>query len=179
MGTALLNWLLPLLMHINQLYAVPAFFPDGNAANRHPFFVSVTEFNQNQKDKTLEISCKMFADDFESTLKAQYKTIVDVTHPKDSRQVDKFVFDYLQKHLQLKINGKQVNFQFIGYEKENEAVWCYLEVNNVAGIKKLDINNNLLYEMYDTQISIMHASVGGNRKSTRLVYPDTSASFEW
>ena len=40
----------------------------------HPFFVSVTEMNHNAKDKTLEISCKLFADDFEKGLEQVYKT---------------------------------------------------------------------------------------------------------
>ena len=29
----------------------------------HPIFVSVTEIEHNNKDKTLEISCKIFTDD--------------------------------------------------------------------------------------------------------------------
>ena len=31
----------------------------------HPIFVSVTEIEHNAKDKTLEISCKIFTDDLE------------------------------------------------------------------------------------------------------------------
>ncbi|MEO5998992.1 MAG: DUF6702 family protein [Chitinophagaceae bacterium] len=145
----------------------------------HPFFVSVTEFNHNQKEKIVEISCKMFADDFENALKAQYKTVIDITHPKDPKQVEKYVFDYLQKHMQVKINGKPVIFQFIGYEKEEDAVWGYLQINNVAVLKKMEVTNNILYETNNMQTSIMHATAAGTRKSTRLVFPDTVASFEW
>lgn len=145
----------------------------------HPFYVSVTEFNHNQKESALEISCKLFADDFESTLKTQYKTVVDISNPKDTRQVEKLVYDYLQKHLMLKINGRPAITQFVGFEKENEAVWCYLQVNNVTQLKKLEVTNSLLYEMYDTQIGIMHAMAGGARKSIRLIHPDMNAAFEW
>src|SRR6476661_2375693 len=34
----------------------------------HPFHVSTTEINHNATDKTLEISCRIFTDDFESCL---------------------------------------------------------------------------------------------------------------
>ncbi len=34
----------------------------------HPFYVSVTEISHNAKDKTLEISCKLFSSDFETVL---------------------------------------------------------------------------------------------------------------
>lgn len=182
MALFLYKWLLPLMFHINT-GATPASFhisKEVHAINmNHPFFVSVTEFNHNPKDKILEISCKMFADDLENALKAQYKTVIDISHPKDAKQLEKYIFEYLQKHLQAKINGKAVTFQFVGYEKEEEAVWGYLQVNNAPLVKKLEVTNNILYEMNTAQTSIMHASSGGNHKSTRLMYPDTQASFEW
>jgi hypothetical protein len=145
----------------------------------HPFYVSVTEFNHNQKESVLEISCKLFADDFESTLKTQYKTVIDISNPKDTRLVDKLAYDYLQKHLVLKLNSRPAITQFVGFEKENEAVWCYLQVSNVTQLKKLEITNSLMYEMYDTQIGIMHAMAGGIRKSIRLIHPNTNAAFDW
>ena len=75
----------------------------------HPFFVSVTEMNHNAKDKTLEISCKLFADDFEKGLEQVYKIPVDITNPKDKKQTDQYISDYLKKHLQLKIDGKSIH----------------------------------------------------------------------
>lgn len=145
----------------------------------HPLYVSVTEFNYNTKENLLEVSCKMFADDCESTLRQQTKTNVDITHPKDVKQLEKLLNDYIQKHLQLKLNGKSVIMQYVGYEKENESVWCYLQVSDVKPVKKLEVTNSLLYDMYNTQISIMHAVVGGNRKSIRINNPDTGAVFEF
>ena len=182
MAVAGFQWLLLILLQVNSFSASVLSYEEHVTPAKsyvHPFYVSVTEFNHNQKDKTIEISCKMFAEDLENTLKSQYKTNVDITHPKDAKLVEKYVYEYLQKHFQLKVNGKAVTLQFVGYEKEEEAVWGYLQVNNVPVVKKIEVTNNILYELYNTQISIMHASVGGARKSTRLVYPDTQASFEF
>lgn len=39
----------------------------------HPFHVSVIEINHNAADKTLEISCKIFTDDFEKILAKNYQ----------------------------------------------------------------------------------------------------------
>lgn len=149
------------------------------AGELHPFFVSVTEFNHNPKEHTIEIGCKLFADDFETTLKAQYKANVDLTNPKDVKQVEGMINDYVQKHLKVKVNGKPVNLVFVGFEKEKEAAWCYLQVNNVASVKTMEVKNDLLYETYPAQIGIMHAVVGGLRKSTRVSYPESNAVFEW
>jgi hypothetical protein len=145
----------------------------------HPFFVSVTEINHNAKASQLEISCKLFADDFENTLKKEYKANIDLTHPKDVKQLEKLVSDYIQKHLQFKVNGKQVSLQFIGYEKESESVWCYMQINNVVKIEKLEIMNDLLYSSNPSQINIMHVIVNGNRKSSKLNYPDTHLVLDY
>ena len=182
MVASVYKWSLLAVLQTGSLFLFSSYVPrelSYSNVSLHPFFVSVTEFNHNQKEKTVEISCKLFADDFENTLKAQYKTVIDITHPKDPKQVEKYVFDYLQKHLQVKINGKPVTFQFIGYEKEEEAVWGYLQINNVPVLKKMEVTNNILYEANNMQTSIMHATAAGTRKSTRLMYPDTQASFEW
>ena len=49
----------------------------------HPFYVSVTEINQNASAKTLEISCKFFMEDFEQTLEKAYKAQLDISLAKD------------------------------------------------------------------------------------------------
>jgi len=166
---------------LSVLFYLPVFSSSNslheNEVVFHPFYVSVTEIDYNAREGSLEISCKMFADDFENTLREQFKTKIDFAQPKDSKQLERMVYQYVQKHLQLKVNGKPASLQFVGFEKENEAAWCYLQVSNVPAVKRLDITNSLLYESYDSQISIMHVSVNGNRQSTRLINPESNTSF--
>lgn len=146
----------------------------------HPFYVSVTEINHNPKDKTLEMACKMFLDDTETILKKQYNMPVELSNPKDRKKAEQMVSDYVKKHFQLKVDGKAAALEFVGYEVEGASIWTYFQVNNVAAAPhKVDITNNILYEMYDTQISIMHVQVNGNKKSTRITNPEANASFEF
>ena len=109
----------------------------------HPIFVSVTEIEHNSKEKTLEISCKIFTDDFEKALRATYKTYVDLLKPKDKNAMNKLVADYVQKHLLIKVDGKTVALQFLGYEQDEEGIVSYYQVNNIATVKKLDITDNI------------------------------------
>jgi hypothetical protein len=148
-----------------------------SAAPHHPIYVSVTEIEYNTKDKTLEISCKIFTDDFEKTLREAYKTYIDLLQPKDKNAMNKLVSDYVQKHLQIKVDEKAVALQFIGYEQEEEGIVSFYQVNNITAVKKLDITNNILYEYKKEQISIIHTHVNGNRKSTKLVNPEDKCSF--
>jgi hypothetical protein len=119
----------------------------------------------------------MFTDDFEQSLKKESHQPVDLGKPKDKKQLDNLVFQYLKSHLLVKINGKPVNLNFVGFETEGESAWGYLEIKNVSQVKSIDITNSILYESFDSQISIIHAVVSGNRKSTKLVNPERNASF--
>ena len=146
----------------------------------HPFFVSVTEISHNAKEKTLEISCKTFTEDLENAIqKASGGAKPDFSNVKDEAAAGKIISDYFKKHLQVKVDGKAVQLDFVGFEKENEATWSYFQVSNVASVKKIDIQNSVLFEASDQQINLMHVTVNGNRKSTKLDYPNSSASFQY
>ena len=145
----------------------------------HPFYVSVTEINHNVKDKILEISCKLFTSDLEAVLEKNLHTKVDLSSPTDKKTSDGYIAAYVTKNLQIKVDGKPVALQFVGSEKEQDASWCYFQVNNVAAVKKIDITNSLLYDGFDKEINIMHVSVGGDRKSGKVEYPETGISFSW
>ena len=82
----------------------------------HPFFVSMTDINYNSKDKELEISVRIFTDDLENTLRKYHNSKIDILHPADQEQMNAFVYEYIQKHLQLKVNDKAVDMNFVIYK---------------------------------------------------------------
>jgi len=145
----------------------------------HPLYITVTDINHNVKDKTLEISCKMFTNDFEAVLEKTAHVKVDLSDGKNKTVTDKLIADYVEKHLLLKVDGQPAVLQFVGSEKQEDGTWSYFQVNNVPTVKKIDVSNSLLYDNFNQEINIMHASVGGVKKSTRLDYPASAASFEF
>lgn len=145
----------------------------------HPFYVSVTEINHNAKDQSLEISCKVFSDDMENVLKQNYKVAVDFTNPKQQQQIDQLMFDYFSKHLALSTEGQPVKLNYVGFEKDSESVYCYLEATSIRSVKKIDVSNSILHDLTPEQINIMHVTVGGNRKSYKLDFPKKQASFHF
>lgn len=143
----------------------------------HPFHVSVIEVNHNATDKTLEISCKIFTDDFEKILAKNYKTKVDLINPADKAPMDSLVKKYILSHLSISANGKPVILHYLGFENDKEAAFGYIEVENVPVLNKINISTNLMYDQFEDQVNIMHVIVNGNRKSTKLNFPETEASL--
>ena len=145
----------------------------------HPIFVSVTEIEHNAKEKTLEVSCKIFTDDFEKTLRKVYNTHVDLLLAKDKPAMDKLVNDYVQKHLKIMVDGKQIVLKYMGYEQIEEGIYSYYQADNISGVKKITVTDNILYEYKDEQINLLHITVNGNRKSTKLNNPDDKVVMEF
>jgi hypothetical protein len=143
----------------------------------HPFFVSVTEISHNASEKSLEISCKLFTDDFEKALRKNNNTKIDLTRPADRSAMDKAISAYIRQHLQVKADGKVFTLQYIGYELEEEAAWCYFEVKGVNTLRRLDISNALLYDYVDKQSNIMHVTVGGERQTKKVEFPKKEVEF--
>ena len=148
-----------------------------DAAAYHPFFISVTEVAHNASDRTLEISCKIFADDLENILKKNYKTIISFSAEKDKARLDALIPDYVSKHLALSVDGRPVKLNFIGFEKEKESAFCYFEVAGTGVPKRLDITNTILHDLTPSQVNIMHITVNGKRQSSKLDFPQRSAGF--
>ena len=146
---------------------------------KHPIYVSVTEIEHNLKDKTLEISCKIFTDDFEKALRAAYKAHVDLLNPSEKAAMDKLVSDYVKKHLIINANGKVQELQYKGYEQIEEGIYSYYQVDNIPTVKSLAVTDNVLYEYQSQQISLLHITVDGKRQSTRLVNPEEKFSVSY
>ena len=164
MASILYKWLLLFLLH-------------GSFNSTHPIFVSVTEIEHNSTAKSLEVSCKVFTEDMETTLRKLYNTKVDLLDVKYKPAMNTLVNDYIKKHLVIIVDGKTAGLQFIGFEQQEEGIVSFFEVKNVDKVKKLEVIDNILYEYYNQQMGIIHATVNGQRKSSRLNNPDVKAEF--
>src|SRR5438105_5006550 len=87
----------------------------------HPFYISMTEINFNSKSKSLEVSVRIFSDDFEKTLRKKCNCKVDLLAVNEKKAMEKVVNDYVQQHLQIKIDGRVQALEFAGYQQEEES----------------------------------------------------------
>ena len=142
----------------------------------HPYYVSVTELEWNEKEKEVQVSCKLFTDDFEEALK-QGGPAADLV--KGSQASNKARIEaYLKKNLLLRINKKAVSFTLAGFENDQEATWCYLQADFTDKPAEIEITNHLLYEVKKEQVNIVHCKSGDQRKSFRLVNPDSQINWK-
>ncbi|HPH38395.1 MAG TPA: hypothetical protein PL108_12065 [Sediminibacterium sp.] len=145
----------------------------------HPFFVSVIEIEHNPKDATAEISVRIFTDDLEKTLQKQSTGTIDIIKPTNKAMIDQKISQYIGQKLLLKINGKAVKFNYIGYEIIKESTWSYFEVTDIKEMNAVDINCSILHDFETSQINLFHVKSKGNQKSYKLDYPNKTTSFSF
>ena len=176
-----LKWSFPVPFLLISMGFTLNHFPQNTVPTAaHPLYISVTEMEYNATEKTLEIACKVFTDDFEKGLAKANEAKVDMYNPKDKALLEKQIADYIRKHLLIKVDGKPLTLEYVGYELEEQSTWSYHQVSKLtAPPKKVEVHSSIFYELYDKQINIVHMSSGGSRKSTKLDYPATETVFEF
>lgn len=139
----------------------------------HPYHVSATEIEYDAKEKRLEISSKLFTDDFEAVLTKLYKVKSDFANKNLKPQMDELVRKYITTHLAIRTNGRLLPLQLYGWEQDSESVIVYTTaVANVFDEKNITVENTILYDQFNDQMNIIHFIIGKERKSSKLNYPE-------
>lgn len=138
------------------------------SVNAHPFYVSICQVDFNKTNHTLEISVKIFADDLLLGLKNSGANKIYLGEKRESPETDRFIFEYLKSNLKFKVNGKTVNFSFLGKEMETDVVWSYLEIEGVLELNEIEIECKILTEVLDSQSNIIQINDGNGIKSLLL-----------
>jgi len=138
----------------------------------HPLHVSTSDISYNAKDNKLEVTCRIFTDDFELALQKQFNTKVDLQKPEMHNAMDVLVKNYLNAHLQLKTGNAAIPLNYLGFEVDHEAINIYLESAKIASPKIIEAEVSLLHNIFDDQINIVHMTVNGVRKSGKVIFPD-------
>ena len=145
----------------------------------HPFYVSVTELKLDTRKHMLTASCRMFTDDLEYALTRIFKRPVDLLNQQSDQEVNALLSRYIRERFSVGIEGELLQFSFLGFEPEEEAIWCYLEAADCKAGNGMTVSNSLLYDFLPLQEHVIHLYVDGKRQSARVVNPSRSAAFFW
>ena len=130
----------------------------------HPLHISVTEIEYNEMVQALQIISRIFVEQ-------------DILNPKQGLTTKQLVADYLKDHLKIKLDGKAQTMNFLGYEEENFALICYIEIEKVKDFKIIEVENTVITETFDDQSNLVHITYKGPVKSTRLMREKPSDKF--
>lgn len=131
----------------------------------HPMHLSVTHVDFNPKTGSLEITHKIFIDDFESALRLYHTDNFKLGTEKETSDADEFIKAYMAKQFWVKVNGKSIDGEYLGREMDLEAIWIYQEVKNVGAASAIEVKNEILLDLYDDQKNILHIKYQDQKQS--------------
>lgn len=147
-------------------------------AQYHAFYVSVCEIYHNPKNLTLEISMKIFADDLELAIQKSGKEDFTILENSNKVEVESEIEKYLEDKLVIDVNSKTTHKTLIGYELENDALICYVEIKGVKDLKHIKIRNSIITEVYADQINLTHLQYKDQLKSLRTIKSDPEGEID-
>lgn len=132
---------------------------------KHEFHSSLAEMNYNSTTASLEVSLRVFSDDFVLAINEKNGTKFTEESILDPK-AEKFIRQYITRHLSIVSPEKEVKVgEFIGAEAELDATWLYIEFKNCKNLAGHSIFNSILVDLFDDQTNIINVIYPSDRKS--------------
>ncbi|MEQ9064590.1 MAG: hypothetical protein RIE58_10470 [Vicingaceae bacterium] len=145
----------------------------------HEYHVSITEIHFNEETNQVEISIKLFIDDFEKAMNISGNNI-RVKDDLSEAKVRQSIEDYLDNHFTLHVNGNPLVLKYLGAEWDEDlhSFFVLLESPSPEDIQRLEIFNNVFVEVSDQQENIHHLDINGLQKTILLNVYKTAEVLE-
>jgi len=137
----------------------------------HKFYVSVTNIQHSEAEETLQITTRIFIDDLEAVLLERYGVTTSLATDAEVDDANAYIEKYLNRKMVFKVNGEHMPYTFLGKEYETDIVVCYLELQlgPLSKVSSLEIQNDVLTDMFEEQQNVVHFRIADKRKSFVLI----------
>ena len=147
------------------LAALLLMFPLGGAAPAlHAYHSTITELRYNPAKKQLELSVKVFTDDFERALSQGQPAHVNLTEAGPRPLV--LASAYLRRTLQVStVAGAPLQLQVLGMQAENDGYWFYCKVPLPGPLPAVKLRQAVLLDAFGDQMNIVNIEANGKKQS--------------
>jgi len=121
----------------------------------HDFFTSMTKVEYNPSTKILKFATKI---DVEQTEGALGKKL-------GSPDFESSLKSYLQKNIEISVDGQSVRYDYTGKQDSGEIVWVYYEVSNVNSVNTIEVKNTLFFDKSPNQQNYISFNINGKKGS--------------
>ncbi len=139
-------------------------------ASAHKFYTSLARVEYNAETKAVEVSLRVFADDFELALTRRAGRTVKLDGTKEA---DRLALEYLRETFVLKNGaGETKALKFVGTEVQNQVAWLYFEAEMPEGLAGARLRDAVLFELFEAQVNVVDFKWTGGRSKLVFVRGD-------
>lgn len=126
------------------------------AAEAHPIHSTLTEIRLDPAARALDISVRVFADDFGTALRRR---------GGPPRSWEAAAFAYAATHFTLVERGRALPFTWCGVRRRGIVLWLCLRAPAPGAAGRLTVHNRMHFELFEDQVNVVQATLGGRRHS--------------
>ncbi|MAP54281.1 DUF6702 family protein [Altibacter sp.] len=139
-----------------------------SGSEAHKFYVSTTTIEYVEEKQSLQIISKIFVDDIEDVLQLRYDPSISIGTKKETGEDAEYLKKYILQKFKVLVNGKPVTLTYIGKEYDIDVLKVYIEITKVPKLSSLEVENEILFEMFEDQQNIIHLKTPAKRRSMVL-----------
>lgn len=147
----------------------------------HKFYLSKFDIHYKSDQQAIQVSSHIFIDDLEKALEEEGIPKSRLASDDEIEKADYYIEKYMNKRLNLEVDGQALYLQFIGKETSEDlmALWCYFEVTSINFSRSIYLKNDVLMEVYDDQRNIVNLKRDGKKLRTWFFdKEDNTAQYE-
>jgi len=145
----------------------------------HKYYVSTSLYDFKEDLGSLQITIRVFQDDFTEIIKKKYQVDISTNNDINSNEIKSKIKDYLLSNLSIYLDKNKYDLFYLGSEEKNEMIVAYLELEDIPTFKSIELKNTILFDLFEKQQNIIHLKKGPNRKSFILRKNVPNVSFQF
>jgi hypothetical protein len=131
----------------------------------HKFYMAIYQINYAPEKKMLQITSRIFLDDFNHALTKKNNKKTFLGTDKESAEDVNLLKKYLAENFSIKVNGQSKTMNFLSKEMDGDVLVCYFNCKDISKITSLEIHNSVLIECFAEQQNIVHVTAFDAKKS--------------
>ncbi len=133
----------------------------------HKYYASITKIEIDDTTQLLKIHSQLFAEDFERVMQDRYG-ISSLIFSSLSEKEKQIIATYVTKKIAIKVNRSPLELTYLGCELEGELLYVYVEGKYKEKVKRLDVENTMLQDVFSEQQNKVDISYKNKIKSLHL-----------
>ncbi len=134
----------------------------------HAIYISVTEIDFVPETNKLNISVKIFTNDLEDGIYYLTKSSVSLRSPDQITEHSSLINQYISQRMEVRLNGQEVILKLISSANEGDATWTYFEAQSIDKISSLELRNQILTELFETQTNVVTVNINDDKRFLRF-----------
>lgn len=148
-----------------KICTITILFISLNSFEIHKFYMSIYQINYVPKKKMIQVTSRIFIDDFNTVLEKKYFKKIYLGTEKETVEDESLMKKYLSEKMIFKVNGTIKPATYLSKEVQDNVLICYFRITEISKITKLEIENSVLMELNPNQQNIIQANISGEKQS--------------